>query len=58
MRIHAIEDALSEVPLQYRQGLLHKLAYGIPYNDSFHLNTWKRWQQVYIHQVAMRLNLY
>ena len=57
MRIRAIEDALLEVPAQYRDGILHKLAYGVPYGDQFHANTWKKWQQVYLHQVAIKLQL-
>ena len=58
LRIQRIEGSLQAVPMKYRDGLLDKLAYGIPYSDLCHLNTWKHWQQVYLYQVAMELNLY
>ena len=57
-RIQMIEGSLQAVPAVYRDGILGKLAYGIPYSDCFHENTWKRWQQVYLYQVAMELHLY
>lgn len=58
LRIERIEGSLMVIPPQYREGILGKLAYEIPYSDQFHLNTWKRWQQVYLYQVAMELHLY
>ena len=58
LRIQRIEGSLKVIPEQYREGILGKLAYGVPYSDQFHLNTWKRWQQVYLYQVAMELHLY
>ena len=58
LRIQRIEGSLQAVPAVYRDGILGKLAYGIPYSDCFHANTWKRWQQVYLYQVAMELHLY
>ena len=57
-RNQMIEGSLQAVPAVYRDGILGKLAYGIPYSDCFHANTWKRWQQVYLYQVAMELHLY
>lgn len=58
LRIAAIETAAMELPEKYRDGVINKLAYGVPYGDEYHLNTWKHWQQVYLYQVAMRLQLY
>lgn len=57
LRIQLIEGSLEAVPVPYRDGILGKLAYGIPYSDRFHSNTWKRWQQVYLYQVAVSLQL-
>lgn len=57
-RIGAIERALKNVPEIYQKGILEKLAYGIPYGDEFHPNTWKKWQQVYLYHVALELGLY
>lgn len=58
VRIRAIEDSLMTLPEQYRDSILDKLAYGVPYPDYVHMNTWKKWQQVYLYQVAMSLRLY
>ena len=58
LRLRKIEESLNVVPLQYREEILGKLAYDIPYSDRFHLNTWKRWQQIYLYQVAVDLHLY
>ena len=58
LRIQRIEDGLMCVPEQYRDGILDKLAYGVPYPDLYHANTWKRWQQVFLYQVAVNLQLY
>jgi len=57
-RIKAIEDALAHLPEIYRDGILEKVAYGKTFSDEFHMNTWKRWQQVYIYWVAKNLLLY
>lgn len=58
MRIESIEAALLSVPEKYRQGLSRKLFYGRDFGDEFHPNTWKKWQQVYIYNVAMNLGIY
>ncbi len=58
MRIHAIEESLKYIPEKYRDGVLSKLAYGEPYPPVYHPNTWKKWQQAFLYQVAMGLQLY
>lgn len=58
MRIESIEGALQSIPLKYRRGIAEKLFEGKTISDEFHLNTWKKWQQVYIYHVAMNLGLY
>ena len=58
MRIRVIEDCLKMVPEKYRDGILDKVAYGVPYSDVYHLNTWKKWQQFFLYQVAEGLQLY
>jgi len=57
-RIHTIEESLKYIPEKYRDGILGKLAYGVPYPDLYHINTWKKWQQTYLYQVALGLQLY
>ena len=58
LRIEAIEGALDRLPEKNRKGILEKLAYGKAYGDEFHMNTWKKWQQIYIYWVAKDLNLF
>ena len=58
MRIGLNEGCLKSVPEQYRDGILDKLTCGVPFPDRYHINTWKRWQQIYLYQVAAALQLY
>ena len=56
-RIESIEAALFSIPEKYREGIKQKLVDGKSYGDEFHPNTWKKWQQVYISNVAKNLGL-
>lgn len=56
-RIDSIEAALYTVPERYREGIKNRLVEGIAYGDEYHPNTWKKWQQVYIYNVAKNLGL-
>ena len=56
-RIDAIVSAFDAVPEKYRAGIENKLVYDVPYSDDFHPNTWKRWQQVYLYNVAINLHI-
>ena len=56
-RIESIETALFSIPERYREGIRRKLVDGKSYGDEFHPNTWKKWQQVYIYNVAKNLEL-
>ena len=58
MKIQAIEDAFYLVPCEYREGIRLKLTEGKDYGDDCHLNTWKKWQQIYIYHAARNLGLY
>ena len=58
MRIRVIEEGLNMIPEKYRDGILDKIAYGVPYSDLCHPNTWKKWQQVFLYHVAVGLQLY
>ena len=58
MRISAIENALKAIPEKYRMGIFNHICYDEPYDDMYHKNTWKKWQQVYIYYVASGLNLF
>lgn len=58
MRVESIESALFTIPEKYREGMQSKLFYGKEFGDDFHPNTWKKWQQVYIYNVAVNLGIY
>ena len=58
LRIRIIEDSLKVVPMEYRDGILDKVAYGVPYPDFRHPNTWRKWQQAFLFEVAQGLHLY
>lgn len=57
-RIENIENAFFEIPEQYRAGMRNKLIDGGSFDDTYHPNTWKKWQQVYIYHVAKNLGIY
>ncbi len=56
-RIIAIESAFLHIPEKYREGIEDKLVYDVPYDDCHCINTWKKWQQVYLYYVAMNLGI-
>ena len=56
-RIDAIEQALMAVPSEYRDGIRDKILYDMPYSEKAHINTWKRWQQVFLYHVASNLQI-
>jgi hypothetical protein len=58
MRIEAIEMALLVLPKKYREGIRRKMFFGENYADEYHPNTWKKWQQIYIYNVAINLGIY
>lgn len=57
-RIKAIEEALASVPEKYRRGIENKLFKGLDFGDDYHPNTWRKWQQVYLYNVAVNLGIY
>lgn len=56
-RIDSIEAAFFSIPEKYRKGMRNKLIEGGTFGDEFHPNTWKKWQQVLIYNVAKNLEL-
>ncbi|MBQ1959533.1 MAG: hypothetical protein II354_03800 [Firmicutes bacterium] len=58
-RIEAIENALLEIPERYREGIMNRLTADAPYNEeAAHINSWRRWQQVFIFYVAINLQIF
>lgn len=56
-RIVAIEAAFDEIPPKYRAGLIRKNVDNLGYSLDFHINTWKKWQQVLVYHVAKNLQI-
>ena len=57
-KIKAIEEAMKKVPEKYRHGLEERLVNDVPYsNFGYSINTWKKWQQIFIYHVAVNLGL-
>lgn len=57
-RILAMETAFDTIPEKYRGGLWRKNVENLTFGDGAHLNTWKKWQQVLIFNVAKNLQIF
>lgn len=55
--VQMVERALKKIPEEYRKGVLnhtiHGEKYASPMFDSAHENTWKKWVQRFIYEVAI-----
>ena len=56
-RLSCIRKALLATPVEYRQGTLDSISYNVPYSDFAHENTWRKWKQVLIWELAKNLFL-
>ena len=45
------------IPEEYRQGTLDCITYNVPYSDMAHENTWRKWRQILIWELAKNLFL-
>lgn len=57
-RVLAMETAFDTIPEKYRGGLWQKNVENLTFGDGAHLNTWKKWQQVLMFNVAKNLQLF
>jgi hypothetical protein len=56
--MEAIEQALTQIPEEYRNGVFDNVCYGIPYNLQYvHYNTWGIHRRSFLENVAKKLNL-
>ena len=53
----SIEQALQEIPEEYRQGVFDNIMYHTPYPLTAHYKTWQKWKQRLIYKVAYELVL-
>jgi hypothetical protein len=56
-RLSCIRRALIKIPEEYRQSTLDCISYNVPYGDMVHENTWRKWRQVLIWELAKNLFL-
>ena len=57
-RLDCIQLALQEVPEFYRDGIIGNIrGERSGYGEHAHLNTWKRWKQIFLYELALDLRL-
>lgn len=52
-----IERALVAVPDVYRKGVLANIRDKEPFSELAHFNTWKKWKQTFIYELARGMHL-
>ena len=55
-KLKAIEQALINIPQEYRQGIKHNIMYKSWYPNDAGISTYRRWKQRFIYYVAENLN--
>ncbi len=57
-KMQIIQDAIATVPEAYRKGVFNHVVYQTAYCDKLYhyanINTWKRWTQKFVYEVAVR----
>ena len=56
-KLDGVRGALALVPEEYRQKTIDSIIYGIPFDDMAHENTWRKWRQFFIRELAKNLLL-
>ena len=56
-KLECIRNAITKLPKEYRQATIDSIVYNIPYGDVAHENTWRKWRQVFIRELAKNLLL-
>ncbi len=56
-KLECVRNAIEKVPKEYRQNTLDCIVYNVPFGDSAHENTWRKWRQVFIRELAKNLLL-
>ncbi|MBQ3291473.1 MAG: hypothetical protein IJH43_03765 [Mogibacterium sp.] len=53
----SINKALHKIPEAYRREIIANIIYKSPFSDIAHPNTWKKWKQIFIYELAHELHL-
>jgi len=56
-KLECIRNAIVKVPKEYRQSTLDCIVYNVPFGDMAHENTWRKWRQIFIRELAKNLLL-
>jgi hypothetical protein len=56
-RCKAVEQALIEIPSEYRSGVMNNICYGCAYPYDAHYNTYRNWRRRLLYKIAENLLL-
>lgn len=56
-KLRCIRKSLQAIPKEYRQSTIDCIVFGVPYADTAHYNTWRRWRQIFVYELAKNLHL-
>lgn len=56
-RLDAIDRALEELPDVYREPMIRNIINKEEFPETAHENTWRKWKQLFIYQLAVNLEL-
>lgn len=56
-KLDCIRKAIAKLPKEYRQSTIDCIVYNVPFGDMAHENTWRKWRQVFIRELAKNLLL-
>ena len=56
-KLECIRKAIAKLPKEYRQATIDSIVFNVPYGDVAHENTWRKWRQVFIRELAKNLLL-
>ena len=51
-----VSRALLKIPEVYRYGIIDNITEKTTFGDYAHINTWKRWKQVFLYELARELH--
>lgn len=57
-KIKAVENAMTEIPGEYRMTILDSIVFRTPYKDYANIKTWKNWRRRFVFFVAKYMGFY
>ncbi len=54
-KLEAIDAALALVPEEYRDGIILNITDKLPFGSGAHDNTWKKWKQRFVYELAVNM---